>query len=327
MNLNAIINEISNREEIKQQPPVLVDVGASYGINYLWKKIAGFSICIAFDADDRQFEYLEEEKSEFKKLIKVNKIVVHKSENETMDFYLTKSPYCSSLLEPDSSSLSNFHYSDMFEVVDRKRMGVVELPTVLKKMDINYIDWFKIDTQGTDLRLFKSINESIRNKTILLETEPGFIDSYKHEDKIADLLHFMESNKDFFLIDFKVKGALRIPKKLYDNIYKKSNAGNIPKLTMKIAPGWAEVTYMNSFDNSEVNPREFMLAWLFSTFKGHHEIAYVYAHNAIERFGNDSLWNEFVNYSEKQLKWNVLSKEGIVKLLRVVHNKYINKHL
>src|SRR4051794_21701725 len=124
MNLNSIINEISKREEIHKQPPVLVDVGASYGVNYLWKRIAGFSICIAFDADDREFEYLEEEKSDFKKLIKVNKIVVHKSENETMDFYLTKSPYCSSFLEPDLRSLSNFHYSDMFEVIDRKRMGV-----------------------------------------------------------------------------------------------------------------------------------------------------------------------------------------------------------
>src|SRR4051795_5281236 len=102
MNLKTIISEISNTEEIKQRPPVLVDIGASYGINSLWKNIASFSVCLAFDADDREFEYLEEKNSSFKKLIKVNKIVVNKSESETMDFYLTKSPYCSSLLEPAS---------------------------------------------------------------------------------------------------------------------------------------------------------------------------------------------------------------------------------
>jgi hypothetical protein len=322
MNLKAIIRDISNTEEIRQQPPVLVDIGASYGIHGLWKKIAGFSICLAFDADDREFEYLEEKNSSFKKLIKVNKIVVSKSEEDTADFYLTRSPYCSSLLEPVSQSLSNFHYSDFFEVVDRKKMGVVDLPTVLKKTGIDYIDWFKTDTQGTDLRLFQSVDESIREKTIVYETEPGFIDAYKEEDKIADLLQYMESNSDFFLIEFKVKGALRMPKKMYDKIYKNGISSKIASHALKIAPGWAEVIYMNSFDSNEVSPREYMLGWMFGTLTGHHDVAYVYAQNAIEKFGNSSLWNKLGNYSERQLKWDVFSPESLARLFRAGYHHY-----
>ena len=66
MNLRSIISEISKREEIKQQPPILIDIGASGQINSIWKTLAPFSICLAFDADDREFGYFEEKNSIFK---------------------------------------------------------------------------------------------------------------------------------------------------------------------------------------------------------------------------------------------------------------------
>ena len=53
----------------------------------------------------------------------------------------------------------------------------------MKELEIKSFDWFKTDSQGTDLRLFKSIGETLIPKIIVAEFEPGFINSYLGEDK------------------------------------------------------------------------------------------------------------------------------------------------
>jgi hypothetical protein len=50
-----IIKTILESDYFAAAPPVLVDIGASGEINTKWKPIAPYSICIAFDADDREF--------------------------------------------------------------------------------------------------------------------------------------------------------------------------------------------------------------------------------------------------------------------------------
>jgi len=49
-------------------------------LNPVWEKIAPFSICIAFDADKREFDYIENANSVFKKQYIFNKIVVAASD-------------------------------------------------------------------------------------------------------------------------------------------------------------------------------------------------------------------------------------------------------
>ncbi len=55
-----MINKILSRPEITGDPPVLLDIGASGEIHKNWKFIAKHSICVAFDADKRDFEYITE---------------------------------------------------------------------------------------------------------------------------------------------------------------------------------------------------------------------------------------------------------------------------
>ena len=53
-----IIDQILRSEHFRDQPPVLIDIGASGGIHSKWKYIAKYSYCIAFDADDKKREAL-----------------------------------------------------------------------------------------------------------------------------------------------------------------------------------------------------------------------------------------------------------------------------
>ena len=47
--------------DLISRPPILVDVGASAGLPVDWELIAPYSICIAFDADTRDFSISESE--------------------------------------------------------------------------------------------------------------------------------------------------------------------------------------------------------------------------------------------------------------------------
>lgn len=100
-----MIEKILKREDFRNQPPVLIDIGASGEIHSKWREIAPYSICVAFDADDREMTFTEKNSSGFKKLVTINRIVTDKPDKE-VDFFLTRSPFCSSTLEPDLEKLS-----------------------------------------------------------------------------------------------------------------------------------------------------------------------------------------------------------------------------
>ena len=57
--MKTIINKILSRPELQKQPPILIDIGASGSLHPKWRKIAEYSWCIAFDADQRDFQFVE----------------------------------------------------------------------------------------------------------------------------------------------------------------------------------------------------------------------------------------------------------------------------
>ncbi|MEK6477305.1 hypothetical protein WJR50_07220 [Catalinimonas sp. 4WD22] len=319
MNLNKIIDKISSREDIIAKPPVLVDIGASNDINPVWKKIASFSIGLAFDADDRDFEFIEKEDKLFKKLYVFNKIVVDKAEYNEMDFYLTKSPYCSSLLEPNLAKLQPYHYADYFEVTKKIKLKIVELKKVVEEIGLDYIDWFKTDAQGIDLRLFSSLSTQMQNRAIMLEFEPGLIDAYKQEDKVVDVLNYMK-DKDFFLLSLDVKGPFRITKTTFDHTFKNQISKKFAKHGLKRVPGWAEMAFLNELSGLEYTSRDYILAWLFSTLQEHHEISAAYANQGYEKF-HEKIFKELENYSFKAIRSQVYSVSTLSKVGKIALNK------
>ncbi len=204
----GIIKEILSRKEFIKEPPILVDIGASGEINKNWKKLAKYSVCLAFDADDREVDYIENEQGDYKKLILFNQAVTY-DESSNVKFFLTKSPFCSSILEPDIDSLSSFPYADLFSIVGEEKVPATNIPYILNQLNYKYVDWFKTDSQGIDLKLFESIPQEIRNNILVIDFEPGIIDGYKKEDKFWHILSYME-NYDFWMSELITKGFQRI---------------------------------------------------------------------------------------------------------------------
>lgn len=260
-----IIDKILSRKEFETDPPVLIDIGASDSLPIEWQRIAKYSICIAFDADERKMGYIESEKSKFRKLYIYHSLVSDKIRRRN-NFYLTNSPYCSSILEPNKESLKNWDFYNLFLVNKKVELRSTTLPVVLKELHLNKIDWFKSDSQGTDLRLFKSLGEHIIYKILVADFEPGIIDVYKKEDKLHHILAYMD-NFPFFVCDMKTGGSLRINEKIVTNVFSNLQRRILNYIINK-SPGWVEISYVNTFKNTKIfSKRDFLLSWVFSFIK------------------------------------------------------------
>lgn len=291
MNFEDIIAEIFKNKNLIEHPPVLIDIGASGELQPDWKLIAKYSIVIGFDADSRDFNQAAKH-PDYKKLILINKIVLDSNLDKT-PFYLTRSPYCSSVLEPDLSSLDNWMFKELFEVEKRIELPAVNLTRILSENGLNRIDWFKTDSQGTDLRLFRSLDKTLQNKVLIAEFEPGFIDAYKGEDKITHLLDYMEK-QPFWLSDCIVKGT----QKISTNTLKKYNI-NKEEITARTSACWAEFCYFNTL-SAKFSERELLLAWVFAGIKEQHGFALDIL-SALENNTDALLYRKMVDFSKNQL--------------------------
>ena len=286
-------------------PPVLVDIGASGTIHKKWNPIAKYAICIAFDADSRDFEICESEDKGWRKLYSMNRLVASEGAEE-MDFYLTHSPHCSSSLAPDQKALEPWAFSPLFEVDQVVKLPAVDLHSVLEKIGITYIDWYKTDSQGTDLRIFDALPKSIIRKIISAEFEPGIIDAYMGEDKLHQLMAYMDK-QPFWVSHMEVKGSQRIDQDDLQNLnYLKRR---FISSFLKTAPGWCEISYINKLSDKEMSCREYLLGWVFATMKGEHGFAIQAAKDGAIKF-EEPLFNELNNISHNSLS----SASGVFKV-------------
>ena len=81
--MRLVIEKIMKHHSLQAHPPVLVDIGASGVIHEKWKPIAKYSICIAFDADTRDFEACYYEDKGWYKLYSFNRLVAQKTVDKT----------------------------------------------------------------------------------------------------------------------------------------------------------------------------------------------------------------------------------------------------
>jgi hypothetical protein len=311
-----IIKTILESDFLINDPPVLVDIGASGEINKKWKNIAPYCICIAFDADDREFHITEQINGTYKKLITFNRVVTVEPVERT-NFYLTVSPFCSSLLEPDPKSLEPWIFRDLFRIEREKQLPSITLHQALKQLNITAIDWFKTDTQGTDLRLFKSVLPYLQSPILAVEFEPGIIDAYKGEDKLYSVMKEMKEN-NFWLSSMNVQGTQRLNADYIAKI-----GSSMSKRIVRKTPAWAEVTYFKQPDLE--SPRQFLLLYVFALLERQYGFALEVVTIASQKFPNvlfqdcsRAIWKIIEN--EKMKAPLVILKRQLKKLFASVND-------
>jgi FkbM family methyltransferase len=257
-----MIEVVLSTEEMLSDPPVLLDIGAAGGLHHKWKPIAPYSVCIAFDADQREMVGTDESVRDYRQLHIFNSIVTASLDTE-VGFSLTRSPFCSSTLEPDRERLRQWQFADLFDVQREAKVKAANLESILTELKFKQVDWVKIDSQGTDMRLLLSLGSDLVKKIMIAELEPGIIDAYRGEDKLHKALSLLDE-LPFWVSDLRVQGSQRLNADFVRRTYGTRTLGNLTR-GIPIAPGWAEATFINTFPSEmDWTKRDILLGWVFA---------------------------------------------------------------
>jgi hypothetical protein len=305
-----LVDRILTRPEFEHDPPVVVDIGASGGLNPAWRGIRRHSICIAFDGDNQGLKKVPRASAAYKQLYVYNLLVTPEGPGSA-DFYFTRSATCSSLLPPNREQLSEWAFADRFEVLEKREVKTTNLTTILNQLGLERIDWFKSDSQGTDLRLFASLGNPILSRVLVAEFEPGILDAYQGEDKLWQVLAFMESH-DFWMSDMRVKGSQCLRTDLmtdFTNLEKR-----FAPLFLKRSPGWGEIAYLNCFRRPDFTARDFLLGWVFAFLMKQYGFALQLAATARERF-DDPVFDDLRDRAITMIRLSYLKPSAYLDLM------------
>lgn len=283
--------EIENILATVSIQPVLVDIGASGAPPKAWDPISRHSIYVGFDPDRRELHDVSE--GQYARSIIINEAVTSASNQNLVHFYLTQSPYCSSTLPPDTAALADYLFSDLFVVEREVFVPASPLNVVIERLELQGVDWFKTDSQGTDLRLFKSLKDNLRERVLAIDIEPGLIDAYQGEDLFVDA-HRELLHQGFWLSSLDVKGTVRMQRTTLQAM-----TSHRPELkdtdiyqSVRPSPGWCEARYLRTIEslaerNAEM--RDYALLWVFAMIERQWGFALDIAHAYELLFARDSV--------------------------------------
>ncbi len=265
--------------------PTLVDVGASGAPPKVWEPIAKHSVYVGFDPDLRELHDVPDE--QYARSIIVNEAVTSEAGQENVHFDLVHSPFCSSTLPPNADSQASYIYSDLFVVEGKVSVSASTLSEVLKRLDLPGIDWFKTDSQGTDLRLFQSLPDKLRSKVLAVDIEPGLFDAYQGEDVFAEA-HTEITRQGFWLSHIKVCGTARMQRSTSSNM--SPEAVQLIEQHQRTSPAWCEARYLRTIDwlnDHSMSAYRYRLLWIFALVDEQYGFALDVANTYGQKFGID----------------------------------------
>lgn len=269
--------------------PVLVDVGASGEPPEIWKPIASSAIYIGFDPDSRDMREIPG--GQFHKSIIVNKAITDDATAAQIQFYLTHSPYCSSTLKPNQAVLSDYFLADLLNLEGQATVPATTFDAVLKQLSLPGIDWLKIDTQGTDLRLFRSLAPEIQSRVLALDIEPQLVQLYEGEITFPEVQQEL-TRSGWWLSNLNVMGTLRMRRASLAQLTGYDEVRDSQRLMydIKRSPAWCEARYLRTLDwlaEHDLSQREYLLLWVFSLLDSQPGYALDVAVEYERRFGRD----------------------------------------
>ena len=288
---------------------VLVDVGASFGPFKPFRPLLPGVVYLGFDPDQREVREIQD--AAFHRYIIMNKAVVSDPNAKSVHFYLTKHPACSSTLRPRHALIDNYLTNGDFDVVNEKDVSAITLSQALTETGLTRIDWLKLDTQGTDLRIIESIETGIADEIMAIDAEPGLDRYYEGEDTFSNL-HDNMIGRGFWLADVDLFHQVRAPRKVLDQSFgvRGKVSCKVLQSTLKANPTAAMVRYLrtlNSLEARGATSEAYIRLWGCAFFSGN----YPYASHVIQACGRawpeEATQLEFLrNATTRRLRASVL---------------------
>jgi hypothetical protein len=266
----------------------LVDVGASLEPFAAFRPLLGHATYVGFDPDRRE---VHDVKVGSGRLAIVDKAVVADPDQDKARFFLTRNPTCSSTLAPRPEAVAPYLHAYRFEVVDTTEVAATTLTQALESVGVERVDWIKLDSQGTDLRLLRSLGDDLWAGLMAVDAEPGFDPYYEGEDTFGEL-HRQLVERGFWLADLELTTAVRLRREVFDESLgaktKLSRLGyEFALKTSPIAAGPRYLRTVESLRRADAPRDDYLRLWACAWFSGNHPYALDVVAASEEAHGSD----------------------------------------
>ncbi len=121
-------------------------------------------------------------------------------------YFLGKRPGSSSMYMPNKDSLKIYGFKEKdFHLFDVTKTESIECDTIgasLKSLNINFLDYLKLDTQGSELEILKGLESY---KPLLIKCEVQIYPMYKNMPSWTELLNYL-NGLNYLLVDWRTIG-------------------------------------------------------------------------------------------------------------------------
>lgn len=254
------------RDLLVNEPLVLVDVGASGAPPHAWRELAPLATYVGFDPDLRELH--ESNDYGFRRFIMVDKAITSRS-GDTVDFNLTASPHCSSVLTPNVDALSRYSFTELFDVVRTASVQSTTMRAALEAAGISRIDWLKLDTQGTDLDIIESLDPELHDGLLAVDIEPGVDEFYVAENTFTQA-HDRLMSRGFWLADARFQRYPRLS--LETRRWLASHGQPVDHTLIPGNPTAVEALYYRTLEHLEktASARDLVCAWMIAMLGAHY---------------------------------------------------------
>jgi FkbM family methyltransferase len=184
---------------LRKNPLIIIDIGASGGLDPMWAQFTSSYKGILFEPDPREYVHLKKNNSGNDNLIILNAAL--SDSNKMVDFHLCKKQMVSSVFEPNFDFLNKFDDAERFEVEKTIKLNTDTLDSQLNKANVTEVDFIKLDVQGYELPILKGAVDSL-SSTIGIKIEVEFAEMYKGQPLFEEVNTFI-TGKGFDLIDLQ----------------------------------------------------------------------------------------------------------------------------
>lgn len=182
---------------LRNNPLVLVDVGASGGLDPRWSRLTSHYRAILFEPDPREFQRLKDQSAE-------NLLVLQSALADSprmLELNLCVKQKLSSVYVPNFEYLKKFRKVERFDIAKTVRLEADTLRNQLRLNGIPDVDFMKLDTQGSELMILKGSGEYL-DAAVGVEVEVEFSDVYTGQPLFGEVDAFARE-QGFELFDMR----------------------------------------------------------------------------------------------------------------------------
>ncbi|MGD1120266.1 MAG: FkbM family methyltransferase [Dehalococcoidales bacterium] len=196
------------RQLTEDNPIVLVDVGARGGLPPRWLPLKDSLKIIGFEPDAAECQRLNAAAGDGR----VYYPIALAGNKGTVKLNLTRNADCASILKPNAELLNRFQSPEDFEVASQPEIPCDTLDNIATVNDIKYIDFVKVDTQGSELSILQGAEKTLSQRGVFgVEVEVEFSLMYREQPLFADVAIFLR-DRGFTLFDVRTPPGRRLRK-------------------------------------------------------------------------------------------------------------------